>query len=546
MSEVLINGKSYEYSRETTLEAVARDFMMEYDGKIVLAMKNGVLRELFRTVGEGGTLSFITTKEAAGIDTYERSVIFLAVRAIYDLEPERIGDFYVDFTISNGVYCRMRNGGITPELVSRISERMAWYVAEDMEFQKESMSTREAVSVFEKLGLWEKAKLFDFRRTSESKVYRLNGFPDYYLAYLVPRTGYLTDYRVLPYENGMVLQVPDATGVMAPYKEQRKLFDTLRKSSAWGDAIGIDSVGDLNERIVKKGATNLILLQEAVMEKEIGDIARKIYESGKRIVMIAGPSSSGKTTFSNRLSVQLAALGKTPYPIACDDYFKNRKDYPLDENGEVDFESIECVDRKLLNDQLAALLNGEEVALPSYNFTTGEREYKGKKLTLGPDDMVVLEGIHCLNPLLTEGLSGDRVFRIYISALTQLNVDEHNRIHTTDGRLLRRMVRDARTRNYSAKDTIARWDSVRRGEEKNIFPFQENCDVMFNSAVIYELAVLKAYAEPLLFSVPKDAPEYLEAKRLLKFLDYFLPIPAEEVAKNSLVREFIGGGVFDI
>ncbi|MBR6977153.1 MAG: nucleoside kinase, partial [Lachnospiraceae bacterium] len=295
------------------------------------------------------------------------------------------------------------------------------------------------------------------------------------------------------------------------------------------------------------GAEELMLLQEAFLEKKIGDVAEEIAKSGKKIVMIAGPSSSGKTTFSIRLSIQLMAQGLRPHPIACDDFFRNRAEYPIDpETGEADFEALDCVDREFLTETLERLLRGEKVDLPTYNFTVGEREFRGKTLKLGPEDVIILEGIHCLNDALTPGIEADRKYRIYISALTQLNIDEHNRIPTTDGRLLRRIVRDAKTRGYSAQDTISRWESVRRGEEKNIFPYQESCDVMVNSALIYELSVLKPYAEPLLYSVPKTSPEYVEAKRLLKFLDYFLAIPSEQVPKNSIMREFIGGSLFDV
>lgn len=548
MAIVTVNGKKKKYGSNTTLETVAADFQADYAGKIVLAKKNGVLRELFRTVGDGGEISFITLSDPVGNATYERSVIFLAVKAFADVDPKRAKDFYVDFSISNGIFCRLHNGKISKAKVTALKKRMKELAAEELPFEKEAVSTRLAIDLFEKNGWTEKAKLFSYRRASESKIYRLGETMDYYFAYLVPNTGYLTEFDVIPYEDGLVLRIPQVgtEKMSGGFVERKKLFETMRRSSDWCEAWQLNTVGDLNERIVKNGATNLILYQEAVMEKEIGDIAKQIADSGKKIVMIAGPSSSGKTTFSNRLSIQLMALGLTPHPIACDDYFKNRADYPVDENGNVDFEAIECVDRELLSAQLAALLTGEEVSLPSYNFTTGEREYRGKKLRLGAEDLVILEGIHCLNDQLTESLPADKKFRIYISALTQLNVDEHNRIKTTDTRLLRRIIRDARTRNYSAADTIGRWGSVRRGEEKNIFPYQENCDYMFNSALIYELSVMKPYVEPLLFSVPKDAPEYVEAKRLLKFLDYFLAIPSEEVPKNSLVREFIGGGIFDV
>ena len=311
--------------------------------------------------------------------------------------------------------------------------------------------------------------------------------------------------------------------------------------------IGADTVGDLNEQISKKGANELILIAEALQESKISQIADQIAnDRSRKFIMIAGPSSSGKTTFSHRLSIQLSAHGLKPHPIAVDNYFVNRAETPLDEEGNYNFECLEAIDVKQFNEDMTALLRGEEVSMPSFNFKTGQREYRGDSLSLGPDDVLVIEGIHCLNDKLSFSLPAECKFRIYISALTQLNIDEHNRIPTTDGRLIRRIVRDARTRGASAKATIAMWNSVRRGEEENIFPYQESADVMFNSALIYELAVLKLYAEPLLFSIQPGEPEYNEAKRLLKFLDYFVGVPSEAIPHNSILREFVGGGCFDV
>ena len=308
-----------------------------------------------------------------------------------------------------------------------------------------------------------------------------------------------------------------------------------------------DTVGALNEQIVSKGASQLLLVAEALQESKISQIARTIAENkDKKFIMIAGPSSSGKTTFSHRLSIQLAAHGLRPHPIAVDNYFVNREDTPLDSEGNYNFECLEAIDVKQFNEDMTRLLQGEEVELPYFNFKTGQREYRGNFMKLGKEDVLVIEGIHCLNDKLSSSLPTESKFKIYISALTQLSIDEHNRIPTTDGRLIRRIVRDARTRGTSAKQTIAMWNSVRRGEEENIFPYQESADVMFNSALIYELAVLKLYAEPLLFSIGKDEPEYNEAKRLLKFLDYFLGVPSESIPSNSILREFVGGGCFDV
>ena len=549
MSKVIVCGETRNYPSNTTLQAIARDFQQNYSSEIVLAVHNGKLRELRHTIHDGGTLSFVTTADKAGSSTYERSVIFMMVKAFIDVDKSLIKNLYVDFSISNGLYCYLKDRKIDAETLQKIEERMQEIVKEDITFEKTSVATSQAVRIFRQMGLHEKADLFEYRRSSETRLYSIGNCTDYYYAYLVPSTGYLVRFKLLPYHDGFILQTPKTSDphTIAPYKPQEKLFHTLLSSAAWHEKLGLRSVASLNDRIVAGGGEELVLLQEAIMEKKIGDIAEEIHKSGKKIIMIAGPSSSGKTTFSIRLSIQLQALGLHPHPIACDDFFLNRALYPIDpETGKADFESIDCVDKAFLTEKLERLLRGEKVDLPTYNFAVGEREFRGKTLQLGAEDVIVLEGIHCLNDALTPGIEADRKYRIYISALTQLNIDEHNRIPTTDGRLLRRIVRDAKTRGYSAQDTISRWDSVRRGEEKNIFPYQESCDVMVNSALIYELSVLKPYAEPLLYSVPKDSPEYVEAKRLLKFLDYFLTIPSEQIPKNSLIREFIGGSVFDV
>ena len=333
---------------------------------------------------------------------------------------------------------------------------------------------------------------------------------------------------------------------MSEFVPQEKLFTVLKTSDDWGTMLGVNHVGDLNDEITSGGINELMLVQEALQEKQIAHIADMIQEGDKKIVLIAGPSSSGKTTFSHRLSVQLRAHGLRPYPLALDNYFVDREFTPRDEDGNFDFECLEAMDLALFRSDMAKLLAGEEINLPTFNFQLGKKEYKGKKLKLNDGDVLVAEGIHALNPQMTVGLPDDSKFKIYISALTQLNVDEHNRIPTTDGRLIRRIVRDARTRGHNAQATIAMWPSVRRGEEKYIFPFQEEADVMFNSALIYELSVIKQYAEPLLFAVPKDSFEYYEAKRLLKFLDYFLGVEVTNIAKNSIIREFVGGGCFDL
>ena len=379
--------------------------------------------------------------------------------------------------------------------------------------------------------------------------YSMNEFEDYYYGYMVPDASYLPYFELHLYDEGFVIQMPekDAPTVVPSFRPQHKLFQVLKESTKWGDIQNIETVGALNDKITNGDIQDMILVQEAMQEKKIAEIAEMIAnKSDIKFVLIAGPSSSGKTTFSHRLSIQLRANGLVPHPIAVDNYFVEREKTPKDKDGNYNFECLEAIDAELFNQDMLDLLSGKEVALPTFNFKTGKREYSGETKKLGEQDVLVMEGIHCLNDAMTYKLSKENKFKIYISALTQLNIDEHNRIPTTDGRLIRRMVRDARTRGASAKQTIAMWPSVRKGEEENIFPYQEDADVMFNSALIYELAVLKLYAEPILFGIEKDCEEYVEAKRLLKFLDYFIGVGSENIPANSLLREFVGGGCFNV
>ena len=422
-------------------------------------------------------------------------------------------------------------------------------VEQDLPIEKRSIHTDEAVELFHQYGMYDKEELFKYRRSSRVNLYRMGAFEDCNYGYMVPSTGYLRYFALHLYDEGFVIQLPEIANprVIPPFAVREKLFQVQKESMRWGDLQNIETVGDLNREIVQAGAQNMVLVQEAQQEKKIAEIAEQIAKRGDvKFVLVAGPSSSGKTTFSHRLSIQLKVNGMRPHPLAVDNYFVNRDQTPKDERGNYDFECLEAIDVEQFNEDLRRLLLGEEVGIPTFDFITGQRKYDGRKLKMESRDILVIEGIHCLNPKLTETLPDDRKFKIYISALTQLNVDEHNRIPTTDGRLIRRIVRDARTRGTTAARTIAMWYSVRRGEERNIFPFQEEADIMFNSALIYELAVLKQYVEPLLFQITPDMEEYHEAKRLLKFLDYFLGIGTDRIPANSLLREFIGGGCFDL
>ena len=548
---VQIDGTTYTYDEGTTFEKIANDFQNRYEHRIVLGCEGYRLFELKKVLKRDIALKFITTGDSIGNKTYKRSMCLMMVKAIHDIcDHDNSCKVRIDFSVDKGYYCTVAgNVEVNEEFLARVKNRMLEMVAAKMPIEKRTVHTDEAIALFKQHGMHDKERLFEYRRVSKVNIYSMNEFEDYYYGYMVPDASYLPYFELYLYGEGFVIQMPETSNptVVPPFRPRQKLFQVLNESSKWGDMLGIQTVADLNEAVTKGNLQETILVQEALQGKKIGDIARTIVDRGNvKFVLIAGPSSSGKTTFSHRLSIQLRAHGMIPHPIAVDNYFVNREDTPRDKDGNYNYECLEAIDVKQFNQDLTDLLEGKEVALPIFNFKTGRREYNGQTKKLGEHDVLVIEGIHCLNDALTYELPKENKFKIYISALTQLNIDEHNRIPTTDGRLLRRMVRDARTRGTSARKTIAMWPSVRRGEEENIFPYQEEADVMFNSALIYELAVLKQYAEPVLFGIEKDCEEYIEAKRLLKFLDYFVGIGSEHVPANSLLKEFIGGGCFQI
>lgn len=548
---VKINGESCIYEDKTTYWMIAKEKQAQYPYDIVLAQVNGRLRELHHVIESGDEITFLTVGDPAGFAAYRRSMVLLLLKAIYQVFGfEKVDRACVYYAVSEGYYVTMNGWKHVDEtFLQKVKEAMLALVKRDITIDKTALGTDEAIALFGRLGMEDKEKLFHYRRASKVNVYSLEGFKDYYYGYMVPSTGCLKHFELYPYDEGFVLQMPKRSepGVVPAFKPEVKIFNIQKESLKWGELMGITTVGDLNEQIVNGKAHDLILVQEALLEKKIADIAQMIAsDRKKRLIMIAGPSSSGKTTTSHRLSIQLSAHGIVPHPIPMDNYFVNRTETPRDADGKPDYECLEALDIELFNQNMSDLLAGKEVALPTFNFKTGKREYKGNTLQLGADDVLVIEGIHGLNDKLSYSLPAQSKFKIYISALTQLNIDEHNRIPTTDGRLLRRIVRDARTRGTSAKDTIAMWPSVRRGEESYIFPNQEEADVMINSALIYELAVLKIYAEPLLFGIGRTEPEYGEAKRMLKFLDYFVGIPSENIPINSILREFVGGSCFQV
>ena len=550
MVKVTVSGVTKEYETGITYGEVSKDFKDNCKYDIILAKQGAKLIELNKKIKTDCEIEFLDISDTNGHKTYVRGVNLLLLDAFYEVCKDMpLKNVFIKYMIGDSCYCEAEGIEITDEILKKVEEKMHELVKKDIPFEKRVVSTQEASDIFEKHKMYDKKKLFEYRRVSTANIYSLDGFEDYYYGYMPSGSGLLKYFTIEKYDNGFMVNMPNqkTPTEVKNHVPSPKLFKTLQEAGNWGKMVNVRTVGELNEIVANGGASNLILVQEALQEKKIAQIAEKIAgDASKKFVMIAGPSSSGKTSFSHRLSIQLRTFGITPHPISIDNYFKNREDTPIDENGNYDFECLEAIDVEQFNKDMTALLAGETVQMPVFNFLTGHREYKGDFLKLGKDDILVLEGIHGLNDKLSYSLPKESKFKIYISALTQLNIDEHNRISTTDGRLIRRMVRDARTRGSTAAKTISMWPSVRRGEDKYIFPFQEEADVMFNSALIYELAVLKPYAEAILFGIPKDAPEYIEAKRLLKFLDYFLTISSEGIPKNSLMREFVGGSVFNV
>ena len=551
MVTVTIDGVEKGYEAGTPYEEIAAAYQERYDDTIALVMVDGKITELMKTLTRDCELQFVTLKNSAGHKAYVRTAIMLLIKALYDVEPrENVERIKVEFAVGQGYYCSLKGKiRVDETLIERLNVRMQQLVMDNVPIEKKTYPLEDGLALFDRYGMEDKKKLFRYRRSSFVNIYRMDNYYDYYYGYMLPSTGYVKYFKVISYEKGLMLLLPDrkAPKTLDYFVPRDKLFHTLEQSTIWGEMMQINTVGDLNDQICQGGIAELILVQEALQERRIAEIAQEIVNrGGVKFVMIAGPSSSGKTTFSHRLSVQLRSYGMKPHPIAVDDYFVDRILTPRDEKGNYNFECLEAIDVKKFNEDMCALLAGETVELPTFNFKTGKREYNGNLKTLGADDILVIEGIHGLNDKMSASLPVERKFKIYISALTSLNIDDHNRIPTTDGRLLRRMVRDARTRGTPAQKTIAMWQSVRRGEEENIFPFQESADATFNSVLIYELAVLKQYAEPLLYSINKGTPEYYEAKRLLKFLEYFVGVGSENLPKNSIVREFVGGSIFNV
>ena len=550
MAKVIIGELEETYEEGTRLVEIAAKHQSNYKDDIVLAKYKGSLTELNKVISGVANLEFLTTADKDGRRAYRRSVVFLLQRALMDVYPLPANPYLrVEHSLGQGDFCTLEGvGEITETDLEELKKVMLDLVEKDIPLKKYSIKTNQAKEMFHSFNMKDKEQLLKYRTSSNINVYDLDGCIDYFYGYMVPSTRYLKYFDLIKFENGFMLMYPDGslpgidTKQVAEFKKPMKLFNVQQAASEFGQTMGVPTVGALNEAIAKGRIRDIVLSQEAIMERNIGELARTIASNKDvKFVMMAGPSSSGKTTFSHKLSAQLRALGCVPHPVPLDDFYLDRDQMPIDEYGEKDFEAIEGLDIPYFNECMVKLLNGERVLLPNFNFKIGKREYNDHYMQLGKNDILVIEGIHGLNDRMSSSLPAESKYKIYLSALTQLSIDEHNPLSTADGRLIRRIVRDARTRATSAAETIAMWDSVRRGEEKNIFPFQEKADYIFNTALIYEMAVLKLYVDPMLYAIDPDHPMYPEAKRLIKLLDYFLPMAPDVIPNNSLVREFIGG-----
>lgn len=550
MEKIKVNfkkGVQIEVDSGTTLYELAKTYQNQYETPIVLAKINNVFKELYMKLEEDvEDLEFIDLTKKDGMRVYQRTATFIMIAAAKTVIPQ--ANIIVNHHITGGYFCECdQEVFCTPENIKRIEEKMNALIEQKLPIDKKAMNVEDALEMFEKEKMYDKKELFKYRRTSSINIYDLNGVKDYFYGYMVPNTEVITLFKLIPYGQGFILLFPDEMNPkqLSPFIPQPKLSAIFSESEKWARILDVDIVASLNDSIAKGNLEELIYISEALHEKKIAQIADQIMTKEKiHLVLIAGPSSSGKTTFAKRLCTQLKVNGFKPHVLSIDDYFVNREFTPIDEDGKYDFESIEAIDTDLFNVHISKLIAGEAVEIPSFNFKMGQREYKGNTLQLGKEDILVVEGIHGLNEKLSYAISKENKYKIYVSCLTQLNVDYHNRIPTTDTRLIRRMVRDNAYRGFSAERTLELWHSVRRGENKNIFPFQEEADSMFNTVLIYELAVLKQKAEPLLFSISRNSPCYSEAKRLLKFLEYFLPADSAHIPCNSIIREFIGGSCF--
>lgn len=543
-------NKSKDFPIGISLLDIYSGFNLDLPYGPVSAKVNNKVESLTFRIYNNKDVEFLNLQSSSGMRTYVRSLCFILCKAVEDLYPN--GSIVLEHPVSKGFYCKLKlDRSIGLDDVQRIKQRMKEIIAEDLPFSRYEKHTTEVVELFKQKGMMDKVRLLETSGNLYSYYYTLGDTIDYYYGSLLPSTGYIHLFDLVKYYDGLLLQVPNRSNPdkLEELPKQEKMLEVFKEHRRWNQILGVGTVGDFNKACIDGYATELINVSEALQEKRISQIADEIFNRGEKgnpvkLILISGPSSSGKTTFSKRLSVQLMANGLKPYPISLDDYFVDRVDTPKDENGKYDYESLYALDLDFFNQQLQALLKGEEVELPRFNFTAGIREMSGKRLKVDDNMILILEGIHALNPELTPHIPDENKFKIYVSALTTILLDDHNYIPTTDNRLLRRIIRDYKYRGYSAEETISRWPSVRAGEEKWIFPYQENADVMFNSALLFELAIIKDYAEPILRKVPNNRPEYSEAYRLRKFLEYFVPLQDKELPPTSLLREFLGGSSF--
>lgn len=544
----LNNDSRKEYPMGTSLIDIYYDQNISLNNKPLCALVNNEAKELNFKVFKPKTVEFVDFSHLAGHKAYVRSLAFILHKAVKRLYPK--ASLRIEHAVSNGYFCKI-NGEVkelTPEVISAVQREMQQIVDADIAFVRHEDETDKVLALFEQQGLCDKVKLLKTLGWVYSPYYTLGACVDYFYGSLVPSTGYIHAFELLPYADGALLRIPQRKNdlKLEPVIHMPKLTDIFREYASWNEILKVSNVGDLNEAASNGKVRDLIKVSEAFHEKKVAQIADMISakKSDIKIILVSGPSSSGKTTFSKRLSLQLMVSGMHPVALSLDNYFVDRETTPLDEHGELDFESLYALNLELFNSQLQMLLNGDEVELPQFSFTEGKSYFKGDKLKMDKNDVLIIEGIHALNPELTQLIDDKFKFKIYVSALTTISLDNHNWIPTSDNRLIRRIIRDYRYRGYSASDTISRWESVRNGEDKWIYPYQENADVMFNSALLFELAVLKRYAEPVLREVRQDNPYYAEAHRLLNFLRYFIAIHDSEIPPTSLIREFLGGSSF--
>lgn len=542
----LEDGSIIEVEKNTKFIDIINSHYSSIKNNIILCRLNYEYYELNSEIKESGNLTLVQLDSEVGMSVYKRTLQFVFVKATLDLFPK--SKITIEHSISKCIFGEIHKKTVlNREEVEKIKERMIEIINNDLPIEKNSFSKDEAIELFDKEGMEDKVSLLKSMELDSIDLYKIEDRHDYFYGLMASSTGIIRTFDLKHYDPGFILRYPEIKDIdnLPEFKEQKKLFNIFYETEKWLEILEVGDVGSLNEKIEEGKMRELVMVSEALHEKKIAYISDNITNKhGVKMVLIAGPSSSGKTTFSKRLSIQLRVNGFVPVPISLDDYFVNREDNPKDENGEYDFESILSLDLKTLNEHFIKLLNGEEVEIPSYNFKTGKREWHGNRLKLPKNGILIVEGIHALNPKLTEKVNEENKYKVYISALTQLNLDNHNRIQTTDVRKIRRIVRDYLSRGYGGEDTLKMWPSIKRGEKKNIFVYQEECEDMFNSTLVYELSVLKPFALKELNKIKKDSPVYAEAFRLKSFLSFFKEIPMEYVPENSIFREFIGGSCF--